>query len=164
MPLLERGYFTAQKLLVENLKDDMAGSIVGIARAPLAVGAERAEIYLSRRVTVKRSAHPVDPEDIFNRFSREGPDHFGIAQTVARGHGVPRESFHRIAASERSVEAALGDRGIRPERMDFGDEPDRSAGLLGGNRSPKPRCSSTDNQNIERLHLLADPFFQTGLE
>ena len=100
----------------------MTGSIVRVAGAVSAVRAKAAAVEPSLCISVERSSHALDPEDILRGILSEGADDRWITQAIAGRQGVFGKVFWRVVGRKGCVEPALGNSGVRSEWMDLGDQ------------------------------------------
>ena len=159
-PVREQRDALALKLLVEHLHHHVAGAVVHVEAAGLAVGAKFAPVEFAVGAAVEGCAHALQPHHRVGRLLGKGLDDSRVAQSVAGLKNIAGVSLGRIVLAQRGVDPALGQAGVGSKRMDLGEQRDLDASLLGGDCRAQSGRPGANHQNIEFLHVSSNSSYR----
>ena len=140
------------QLLVEDVHDRLAGDVGDVVGAGGGGAAEGAGAELAFLVAVEGDAEVLEVEDLLRRLAGHDFDRVLVAEVVGALDRVEGVRLPGVAGVERGVDPALGGVGVRADRVDLADDPDRYAFLGGGEGGALAGEAGTDYENVMGWH------------
>ena len=148
-------------LLEERLQDHVPGAVGRVAGSldrrltvVARVAPEAPLVDLALRGAVEGKAHPLELEDRVDRLLAHDVDRVLIGEEVATLDGVEGVPLPRVLfdVRERGAHPALRGSGVRPGRVELGDD-GGLASLAGFERRPQPGAAGADDDGVVRVVL-----------
>ena len=117
------------QLLVEDVQDRLAGDVGHVVGAGGGGAAEGAGAEQALLVAVEGDAHVLEVQQLLGRLPAHDLDRVLVAEVVRALDRVVGVRLPGVLGVEGRVDAALGRVGVRPDRVDLGDDPDGGACL-----------------------------------
>ena len=142
------------QLLVEHVHDRLAGDVGDVVGAGGRGAAEGAGAELALLVAVEGDAEVLEVEDLLRRLAAHDLDRVLVAEVVGALDRVEGVRLPGVAGVERGVDPALSGVGVRADRVDLADDPDRHAFLGGGEGGPLSGEAGADHEYVMGGHAI----------
>ena len=136
------------QLLVEDVKDRLAGDVGYVVGARGGGAAERAGAELALLVAVEGDALVLEVEQLLRRLAAHDLDRVLVAEVVGALDGVERVRLPRVFRVERRVDAALRRVRVRADGVDLREDRDRRPALGRRERGALPGEAGADHEDV----------------